>query len=146
MIVKAGSLIALAVAFIGVLYLFNKDYIFSKNILAIAIQICAAGLMIWARVTFGIRSFHATANTTKGGLVTNGPYHFLRHPVYASLIYFFGACAISYPFKETIAAILLIIAGLSVRILLEEKSLQETYNQEYKDYSKRTKRIIPFLF
>lgn len=146
MIVKAGSLIALAVAFIGVLYLFNKDYIFSKNILAIAIQICAAGLMIWARITFGIRSFHATANTTKGGLVTNGPYHFLRHPVYASLIYFFGACAISYPFKETIAAILLIIAGLSVRILLEEKSLQETYNQEYKDYSKRTKRIIPFLF
>ena len=101
--------------------------------------------MIWARITFGLRSFHATANTTKGKLVTNGPYRWLRHPIYASLIYFFGASVISYPFIETIAAVILISGGLITRMLLEEKFLLEAY-EEYAEYSTCTRRIIPFIF
>jgi protein-S-isoprenylcysteine O-methyltransferase Ste14 len=102
--------------------------------------------MVWARLTFGVRSFHATANTTKGGLVTNGPYRWLRHPIYAALIYFFWSCVIAFPFEETIIGVLLITVGLMIRIFLEEKSLVDTYMQQYLDYSKQTKRIIPFLF
>ena len=142
---KIGSLIALGVVILGVLFLLENNYIFSKNPITIVIQLCSAGLMIWARITFGLRSFHPIANTTKGELVTNGPYHWFRHPIYASLIYFFLACAISYPFKETVAVVILICSGLFVRMLLEEKFLLETY-KEYASYSKRTKRIIPFLF
>src|ERR1035437_6429479 len=95
---KAGSLIALAVAILGIVYLINADHIFSKNPIAISIQALAAVLMIWSRIIFGLRSFHAAANTTKGELVTKGPYSVLPHPIYASLIYFFWACVISYPF------------------------------------------------
>ena len=83
--------------------------------------------MIWARFTFGLRSFHATANTTKGKLVTTGPYHWLRHPIYASIIYFVWASVISYPFIDTVAAVILITGGLFLRIILEEKSLKLTY-------------------
>jgi len=121
MISKIGSLITLGFVFIGALFLVDKNYILSKNPITIIIQICSVGLMIWSRITFGFRSFHAAANTTKGGLVTNGPYQWLRHPIYASIIYFFGACLISYPFKETIVALILIISGLFARMLLEEK-------------------------
>lgn len=144
MALKIASLIALGIAFIGALFLLEKNYIFSKNPIAIFSQICSAGLMIWARVTFGLRSFHATANTTKGKLVTNGPYRWLRHPIYASLIYFFAACIIPYPFIETIAAVILITGGLFVRMLLEEKFLLAAY-EEYPAYFKSVKRIIPFL-
>jgi protein-S-isoprenylcysteine O-methyltransferase Ste14 len=142
---KTGSIIALIFAVLGVLFLYNKHYIFSTNPIAIAIQICAAALMIWARITFGLRSFHGAANTTEGGLVTNGPYHWLRHPIYAALIYFFWACVIAYPFLEAIAAVVLITISLSVRMFLEEKFLLKAYS-EYAAYSQRTKRIIPFLF
>ena len=145
MILKIGSLIALGIAFIGALFLLDKNYIFSKNPITIIIQLCSVGLMIWARITFGLRSFHAAANTTKGKLVTNGPYRWLRHPIYASLIYFFAACIISYPFIETIAAVILISGGLFVRMFLEEKFLVVNYNR-YAAYSKHTKRIIPFLY
>jgi protein-S-isoprenylcysteine O-methyltransferase Ste14 len=145
MISKIGSLIALGFVFIGALFLVDKNYILSKNPITIIIQICSIGLMIWARITFGFRSFHAAANTTKGGLVTNGPYQWLRHPIYASIIYFFVACLISYPFKETIVAVILIIGGLFARMLLEEKFLLAAY-EGYADYSKDSKRIIPFLF
>jgi protein-S-isoprenylcysteine O-methyltransferase Ste14 len=145
MTLKIGSLIALGIAVLGVLFLLDKNYIFSKNPITIIIQLCSVGLMIWARITFGLRSFHATANTTKGELVTNGPYRWLRHPIYAALIYFFWASVISYPFIETIAAVILISGGLFVRMILEEKFLLVAYD-EYAAYSKRTKRIIPFLF
>ena len=143
--IKSVSLIAFGVALIGVFYLVDKNYIFSKNPISIIIQSCAVGLMIWARLTFGIRSFNATANDTTGKLVTNGPYHFLRHPIYASLIYFFISCIISFPFIETIIAVSLIIVGLFVRMILEEKSLLVAYD-DYAEYSKKTKRIIPFVF
>ena len=143
---KIASIFGLVLASTGVFYLYDRNLIFSKNIIAISIQILAVWLMIWARLTFGVRSFHATANTTKGGLVTNGPYRWFRHPIYAALIYFFWSCVIAFPFKETIFGVLLITVGLIIRISFEEKSLIETYKQQYLDYSKQTKKIIPFIF
>jgi protein-S-isoprenylcysteine O-methyltransferase Ste14 len=142
---KIISLIGLGIALLGLFYLIDKHYVLSKNPITIAIQLCALGLMIWARLTFGIRSFHATANTTKGGLVTNGPYRWLRHPIYASIIYFFSACLISYPFIQTFGAVALIIVGLFIRMFLEEKFLAVEY-KEYATYCQTAKRVIPFLF
>src|ERR1035437_9872588 len=133
---KTGSLVALGIALLGVLFMVKEHYIFSKDPITIIIQAFAAGLMIWARFTFGIRSFHASANTTKGGLVTNGPYRWLKHPIYASLIYFFWASVISYSFIETIAAVSMITIGLFVRMVLEERFLLVAYD-EYAAYSKQ---------
>ena len=142
---KIGSIIAFLVAVAGVLFLFYRNYIFSFNPVTIFIQVFSMGLMIWARFTFGIRSFHAAANTTQGELVTNGPYRWLRHPIYASLIYFFSASVIAYPFLETVIGFVMISVGLFVRMILEEKYLNERY-KEYTEYSKKTKRVIPYLF
>ena len=142
---KIISIIAFLVAVAGVLFLFTMDYIFSLLPIPIFIQVFSIGLMIWARFTFGLRSFHAAANTTKGELVTNGPYRWLRHPIYASLIYFFSASVIAYPFIETVIGFIMIVVGLYIRMIMEEKYLIERY-KEYAEYSKNTKRIIPYLF
>jgi protein-S-isoprenylcysteine O-methyltransferase Ste14 len=141
---KILSLIAFGIALAGIFYLIQKRLVFSNNPVAITIQVLSFALMIWARITFGMRSFHASANATKGGLVTNGPYRWFRHPIYAAIIYFFIASIISFPYKETVGAVCLIIAGLFSRMLLEEKSLEATY-EDYTEYRKRTKRIIPFI-
>ena len=139
------SLIAFGIAVIAEVFVWEKNYILSNNPITIIIQLCSIGLMIWARITFGRRSFHAGANSTEGDLVTSGPYRWLRHPIYASIIYFFWASVISYPFIETIIAAIFISGGLFVRMIIEEKFLLVAY-KEYTAYSKRTKRIIPFLF
>lgn len=145
MTVKIGSIVAFLTAVAGVVYLFQKDQIFSRNPVTIIIQVLAVGLMIWARLTFGMRSFNASANTTKGELVTNGPYRWFRHPIYASIIYFFIGSLIAFPTVEVFSVVFLISTGLFVRMLLEEKSLSATYNG-YTAYCKKTKRIIPFIF
>src|SRR5689334_6308380 len=91
------SLIGFLSAVGGILFLLKTDRLFSENPYTIAIQILAFALMVWARITFGIRSFHATANATRGGLITNGPYRLLRHPIYAAIIYFCTATLIPFP-------------------------------------------------
>jgi protein-S-isoprenylcysteine O-methyltransferase Ste14 len=78
-------------------------------------------------------------------LVQSGPYRWLRHPIYASIIYFFLASVISYPKIETIIAFAFIAAGLYARMIFEEGFLLETY-PEYAHYCKQTKRIIPYLY
>jgi protein-S-isoprenylcysteine O-methyltransferase Ste14 len=145
MTLKIGSFISFIIVVLGMLFLLDKHYVFSKNPITIIIQVCSFALMIWTRLTFGFRSFHATANTTEGKLVTNGPYRWFRHPIYAAIIYFSWASVIPYPFIETITAVIIISGGLFARILFEEKFLFKAYD-EYATYAKKTKRIIPFLF
>src|SRR5512143_586758 len=82
--------------------------------ITITIQIIAALLMVWARLTFGIRSFHGTANPTAGGLVTTGPYRYIRHPIYAAILYFFWAGIAAHPSRVTVAVGLLATALTAV--------------------------------
>ena len=142
---KIGSLLGFGIAAIGLFFLIFNNYFFSKNPVIIIIQLFSFCLMIWARITFKSRSFHLTANPTEGGLVTNGPYRWLRHPIYAAVIYFSWACLIAFPKIEVLVAVLFITIGLFTRMILEEKALNKAY-PEYTEYSKRAKRLIPFIF
>lgn len=139
-------MIGFGLTLVGVFFLINYEHVFSNNSLTIIIQLLSVGLMIWARITLGVRSFHAAANTTKGELITTGPFRWVRHPIYASIIIFFMASLISFPYLKTIIGVILIFVGLLTRMLLEEKSLKKIYKEEYEIYSKHTKRIIPFIF
>ena len=145
MLSKIGSLLGFGIAVLGLYFLIFNNYVISKNPITIIIQLFSFFLMIWARVTFKSRSFHLTANPTEGDLVTNGPYRWLRHPIYAAAIYFSWACLIAFPKIEVLVAVLFITAGLFTRILLEEKALNKVY-PEYAEYSKRAKKLIPFIF
>ena len=142
---KIGSLSGYVMAVIGLAFLIFKNYVISENPVIIIIQLLSFCLMVWARITFKSRSFHLTANPTEGGLVTNGPYKWLRHPIYAAIIYFSWACLIAFPETEALIAVIFITSGLFTRMLLEEKELKKTY-PEYTEYSKRAKRLIPFIF
>jgi len=142
---KISSLAVFLFAVLGLVFLVYNRALFSTNPVGIIIQVLAAGLMVWARITFGARSFHAIANTTEGKLVTNGPYRLLRHPIYAAVIYFVWAGVLSHLFIHAIAAAVLITVCLIIRMLIEEKFLLVAYD-EYSAYSKHTYRLIPFLF
>lgn len=98
--------------------------------------------MIWARLTFRWRSFHTAANPTAGGIVTNGPYRFIRHPIYAAVIYFLSASVIAHPSGPTFGAVLIADLALCVRLRAEEMLLLAQY-PEYGDYARRTSRILP---
>ena len=137
-------MLAFALMVVGLLWLIVRGELVARSVPALAIQVAAVALMIAARVTFGWRSFHAAANPTAGGLVTRGPYHWLRHPIYAAILYFIWSTAVDHRSTQSVAAALLVTAGACVRMYAEESLLLTTY-PEYAAYRARTARVIPYL-
>ena len=58
---KKISLIALLIMALALTGLAIRGALFSSHPVAIVLEVTAAVLMIWARVTLGARSFHAAA-------------------------------------------------------------------------------------
>ena len=108
-------------------------------------QACAVALMVWARATLGRRSFHAAADPTAGGLVTSGPYRFIRHPVYTAACLFGCAGAAGNPSPRSALFCVLLIVGAVIRMLCEERLLESSY-PEYREYARTTPRMVPFVF
>jgi protein-S-isoprenylcysteine O-methyltransferase Ste14 len=142
---KILSLCGFFVAAAAALGLFAIHHLLAHNPILLIVQTCAVLLMLWARATFGLRSFHPTANTTKGGLVTSGPYRYWRHPIYASIIYFVWAGQVEMPTTLSIALALSVTIGLVLRMVIEEQFLVTAY-PEYSEYMRHAKRLIPFAF
>ncbi len=85
------SIFGFAFIVIALAALLGINALFSPEPWVIALQVAAALLMVWARMTFGMRSFHADAKPTAGGLVTSGTYRYMRHPIYAAICIFVWA-------------------------------------------------------
>jgi protein-S-isoprenylcysteine O-methyltransferase Ste14 len=142
---KMVSLLGLLVMIAALVGLYTSGSLFSLQPIAIALQVIAVALMVWARVAFGRRSFHAAANPTTGGLVTNGPYRYIRHPIYAAACLFgWGAIVVHWSLLCVALGVLLFLGALA-RLLCEEQLVKQTY-PEYLEYAKVTKRMIPYLF
>lgn len=78
-------------------------------------------------------------------LVTSGIYRYIRHPLYASLMYLAWGAFL----KEIswVSIILLIIASLSLfaTARADEQECIQYFGDRYKEYMEGTKRFIPFV-
>src|SRR6185295_10067617 len=102
-------------------------------------------MFLWARVTFGRRSYHVRADPTEGGLVTSGPYRYIRHPIYATFCLFTLAGAAAHWSWSSGLFGGLILGSAVVRIFCEEALVGARY-PEYAQYKSATWRMMPFVF
>jgi protein-S-isoprenylcysteine O-methyltransferase Ste14 len=129
----------------GLLGLLAMHAIFSPSVWVIAIQAAALLLGVWARITFGRRSFHVAANPTEGGLVTRGPYRYIRHPIYTAIfVAILAGIAAHWSWQAGVCGGV-VVGSLLMRILCEERLLVARY-PEYGQYAARTSRMIPYVY
>lgn len=87
----------------------------------------------------------AFENTAR--LVTTGVYHFIRHPLYASLLYLAWGAYLKAPFSILSASLLLIATfSLWLTARAEEQEDLRDFGVEYAEYMRWTKKFIPFVF
>ena len=139
------SILGLVVMIGALIGLYKIGVLFTTQPIAIALQLMAVALMVWARVTFGRRSFHAAANPTAGGLVTTGPYRIIRHPIYTAACLFGWGPIVVHRSLVSVALGILLLLGALMRMICEEQLVKQKY-PEYVEYAKVTKRMVPFLF
>ena len=142
---KALSVLAYLAMVGGIIGLILSRKLLSPSPFVLAPQAAAVLLMLWARLTFGRRSFHATANPTEGGLVTTGPYRFIRHPIYTGVCLFVIPAVVAHWSVVAVVCGILVLAAAFLRIFLEEKMLVVRY-PEYRQYSAHTPRMLPLIF
>jgi protein-S-isoprenylcysteine O-methyltransferase Ste14 len=142
---KTLSIAAFAAMVAGIAALYYVHALVAVRPGFIALQVAAVLLMIAARITFGRRSFHAAANPTAGGVVQNGPYAYIRHPIYAAAIYFVWAGALDRFSWQAAVSAALVTAGAFIRMKMEERLLVGRY-PEYAAYMARVRRIVPFIY
>jgi protein-S-isoprenylcysteine O-methyltransferase Ste14 len=129
----------------GLIGLVAMGSLFSSSPLIITLQVVALLLFLWARVTFGRRSYHVVANPTAGGLVTGGPYRYIRHPIYAAMCLFTVAgVAGHWSWSSGFLGGLVLVSAVT-RIFCEEALVAARY-PEYALYAATTWRMIPYVY
>ena len=107
-----------------------------------------AGVMfaIWARFTLGRNWSGVVTVKENHQLIRNGPYSFVRHPIYTGVTFAAFGTAV---FVGDIRSIILLVAVLSVfihKIKIEEQFMTDQFGSEYTSYRQETKALIPFLW
>src|SRR5258705_213133 len=138
---KALSLIGYLAMVGGLLGLLATRNLFSSSPLVIALQVVAFLLFLLARITFGRRSFHLVADPTEGGLVTGGPYRYIRHPIYSAMCLFTWAGVVSHWSWSSGLCGVVILGSAVMRIYCEEPLVAARY-PEYAQYKTTTWRMI----
>lgn len=102
----------------------------------------ALGLVVLGKLTIG-RSFGiAPANR---GIVTAGPYLFVRHPIYTGYLVSHVAFMAAHPTLRNIGIVLVSDTALIVRALIEERVLAT--DEGYREYCGRVRwHLVPGVF
>ena len=110
------------------------------------IALIGFALLQWAQTTLG-RSWSDTPRMmTEQVLVTNGPYRVIRHPIYTAFFLILGSTLfISANWLVGISWISKILLEIFSRINFEENLMLEYFGDRYREYMKRTGRLLPKL-
>jgi protein-S-isoprenylcysteine O-methyltransferase Ste14 len=114
-------------------------------LLSLVLIIGSFSLIFWVmRVnSFASRTIQVETGQT---VVSTGPYHFMRHPMYSALGVFFIFTPLALGSFILLPAFALLIPAFIYRLLNEEKILRQEL-PGYSEYCFRTRfRLIPFVW
>lgn len=113
---------------------------------AVAVGVGTLPLLVWVFKSLGRNVSETFLTKESHTLVTHGPYHWVRHPLYsaASLAFFSLGVVAANAFIMGMAAVAIIALALVV-IPREEANLTRTFGDAYRAYRRRTGMLIPRL-
>jgi len=139
--VLVSIIIALSLGYAGVGPL--PDWVFYPGIFLMLLGVLVRQ---WAIAVLG-RFFSLTVRVAEDHrVVVKGPYRLVRHPSYTGVLITFIGLALAVQSSGALL-VLLAVFGVSYgyRMRVEERVLLSELGQDYADYVKRTKRLIPSL-
>ena len=114
---------------------------------SVAVLVVALAIRWTAVFTLG-KSFSANVAIRESQkMMRSGLYRMVRHPSYLGLLMVFVAIGIhSRNWISFVVAIVPTTAALIYRIQVEETVLREAFGEEYAQYSRVTKRLVPGVY
>jgi protein-S-isoprenylcysteine O-methyltransferase Ste14 len=112
----------------------------------LAVEIAGGALGIWAILAMRLGNFNVTPEVkAETRLVRRGPYRWIRHPMYTSLLLIALALVVTDFTWDRALMLVALAAVLVTKLTYEEKLLSQAF-ADYAAYRQATKRLIPFVY
>jgi protein-S-isoprenylcysteine O-methyltransferase Ste14 len=114
------------------------------GIVGTALCVVGVAIAVWARACLGANWSPRPSLKTDHVLITSGPYHLIRHPIYAGIL----LAALGTAIDAGIIGLLIFVVVAFVlirRIPAEEKLMMGLFQEQYSSYKLHTKALIPFV-
>lgn len=109
----------------------------------VPIGIAAVCLLFWTLRSLGHNLTDTVVTRRDAALVTHGPYRWIRHPFYVSML--LAVIATSLIAANWFLAIVGVgaFALLALRATTEERNLVARFGRDYEEYTRQTGRFLP---
>jgi protein-S-isoprenylcysteine O-methyltransferase Ste14 len=109
------------------------------------ITVAGMAILIWARQSLGSNWSQIVSTKQGHELVTSGPYRYVRHPMYTGgLLACIGSAIVV---GDGFVFLLILLGSIFLwRVGAEDTLLARQFPDEFPDYARRTRALIPFLW
>lgn len=110
------------------------------------VEIAGTVIGLWALIVMGTKTFSVLPDVKDGGHhIRQGPYRWIRHPMYLALLLVVGALVLALPTWLRLLLWILLLVDILLKIAYEEMLLATHYST-YATYQSQTKRLLPWLY
>ena len=131
----------------------NVDPGTGRIVVLVALGVIGIALSIWSIVYMKIvgkgnpmDAFNHEVAPRTSELMTGGPYRICRNPMLLGVFIFYTGLVICLWSWQALVIFIAYMAIMMVQVSREEKRLEEDFGEAYREYKKKTKKIIPFIF
>jgi protein-S-isoprenylcysteine O-methyltransferase Ste14 len=104
----------------------------------------AGALLVALGIAVRLWSVGYIGGCKKRRIVTDGPYRFVRNPLYAgSFLVAAGMCLLGGSWTASVLALVLFAGLFHATVTVEERNLESWFGEEYLRYCRRVPRYIP---
>lgn len=109
----------------------------------LGVMVPGLALALWARLRIG-RNWSARAVVKdQHELITHGPYHYVRHPIYTGLLAMALGTVLQCCTIGTAVGWLAVLAGVVLQARQEEHLMRATFGETYDRYASRVAGLMP---
>lgn len=103
-------------------------------------------ILQWSQNTLGKNWSDTPRMLKEQALITSGPYQYVRHPIYTAFILILGSTFfLSANWMIGLAWIGMAVLEIASRIQFEESLMIEYFGDQYREYMKKTGRLLPWI-
>ena len=140
------SVVLTFIQYVSMVYLILAFPVLSGKIIVLIIQLIGVLLGIWSVLVMSKSKLNIAPLPRVGShLINDGPYRFIRHPMYLSLLLVFVPMMILNNSVVGWVVFGVFSINLILKLSYEEQLLNQIF-ENYSDYQQQTWRLIPFIY
>jgi protein-S-isoprenylcysteine O-methyltransferase Ste14 len=112
----------------------------------VATMLAGMALRSWSMAVLGAAYTRTLRTSAEQRITRDGPYRVVRHPGYAGSIIMWTGLALASGDLLGLLIVPLVVWAYVLRIAAEDQMLLARFGDEYAEYAREVRRVVPFVY